>query len=95
MAQPVAEKLMTRTHFSVRQQGATVVLTIGNYAVEMDHDAAYRTALNLWYFAKKARAFAGDSSRQIYGVAELTDAVADELEAQFNRDRTAAFWRGR
>jgi hypothetical protein len=85
------EKLLKRTQFGVRVEGAAVVFTIGNSGIEMDYDTALKTAIFLYHAGKMAKKAAGDQSRRLIGIADLTDANADELEAQFNRDRTAVF----
>lgn len=89
----IGEKLMSRTPFGVRVEGVDVVLSINGAGWQMDYDTALKTAIFLYYAGKLAKRAAGDESRKLIGIADLTDANADELEAQFNRDRTAVFAR--
>ena len=87
------EKLMARTQYGTRVEGIDVVMTLGDKACRMDYSTALKLAVFLYHSGKVAKKAAGDESKRIIGVADLTDANADELEAQFNRDRTAVFSR--
>jgi uncharacterized protein YqiB (DUF1249 family) len=82
---------MARTPYGVRVEGVDVVMTLGDKACRMDYTTALKLAVFLYHSGKMAKKAAGDESRRIIGIADLTDANADELEAQFNRDRTAVF----
>jgi hypothetical protein len=90
-AKTFGEKVMARTPYGVRVEGVDVVMTIGDKACRMDYSTALKLAAFLYHSGKVAKKSAGDESRRIIGIADLTDANADELEAQFNRDRTAVF----
>lgn len=90
-AKTFGEKLMARTQFGTRVEGVDVVVTLGDKACRMDYSTALKLAVFLYHSGKMAKRAAGDESMRIIGVADLTDAGADELEAQFNRDRTAVF----
>ena len=90
-AKTFGEKIMARTPYGTRVDGVDVVMTIGDKACRMDYGTALKLAVFLYHSGKVAKKAAGDESRRIIGMADLTDANADELEAQFNRDRTAVF----
>jgi len=92
-AKTFGEKIMARTAYGTRVEGVDVVMTVGDKACRMDYSTALNLAVFLYHSGKMAKRAAGDDSRRLIGVADLTDANADELEAQFNRDRTAVFAR--
>jgi hypothetical protein len=83
--------MMQRTQYEVALEGVNVKLTIGDKWYSMDYDTANKIAVLLYGFAKKAKGIAGDGRTAVYGFADLTDAVLDELKAQKSRDGTAAF----
>lgn len=90
-AKTFGEKLMARTPFGTRVEGVDVVMTVGDKACRMDYSTALKLAVFLYHSGKVAKRVAGDESRRIIGIADLTDGNADELEAQISRDRTAVF----
>lgn len=90
-AKTFGEKLMARTLYGVRVEGIDVVMTLGDKACRMDYDTALKLAVFLYHSGKVAKKAAGDESRRIIGIADLTDANADEIGAQISRDRTAVF----
>lgn len=92
-AKTFGEKILARTPYGTRVEGVDVVMTLGDKACRMDYSTALKLAVFLYHSGKMAKKAAGDESKRIIGVADLTDANADELEAQFNRDRTAVFSR--
>jgi hypothetical protein len=92
-AKTIGEKIMKRTPYGVRQEGTDVVMTLGDKACRMEYKVALNLAVYLYYAGKLAKKAAGDDSMRFIGIADLTDGNADELEAQFNRDRTAVFSR--
>lgn len=92
-AKTVGEKIMRRTMYGTRVEGVDVVLTIGNKAVRMDYETALKLSAFLRHSGRLAKRAAGDQSRKFTVVADLTDANADELEAQRSRDGTAVFTR--
>ena len=85
------ELLSKRAPISVRVDGVTVVLTIGNRSVVLDYDTANRLAVLLRGNGKIAKRNAGDVSTKVIGFANLTDAVLDELHVQKSRDNSAAY----
>lgn len=94
MADPIGDKLLQRTQFRIRVEGATVVLIVGhNSGIELDYDTATDLAVLLRAAGKKAKRNAGDTSVRLIGFADLTDGVLEEMKAQANRDRTAVFLR--
>jgi hypothetical protein len=92
-AKAFGEKLMARTPYGVRVEGVDVVMTVGDKACRMDYSTAMKLAIFLYHSGKQAKKAAGDQSFRLVGIADLTDANADELEAQISRDRTAVFAR--
>jgi hypothetical protein len=92
-AKTFGEKILARTPYGTRVEGVDVVMTLGDKACRMDYSTALKLAVFLYHSGKVAKKAAGDESKRIIGVADLTDANADELEVQFNRDRTAVFAR--
>lgn len=89
----IGEKLMKRTPYGVRVEGIDVLLTIGPKLVRMDYDTANKMAVFLRHAGRIAKKRAGDHSVKVVGFADLTDAYADELEAQRSRDGTAVLAR--
>lgn len=82
---------MPRTPLKVQVEGIYVVLTIGNRSMSLPYNTAIDLAVLLRGHGKIAKANAGDTSVRVIGFPHLTDAVADELKAQKNRDGTAGF----
>ena len=76
------ETLSSRTPISVRVEGVTVVLTLGNKSLSLDYDTANRLAVLLRGNGKIAKRNAGDVSLKVIGFANLTDATLDEIQAQ-------------
>ncbi len=94
MINPIAqnvERVLERTPYGCEVVGTQVKITLGPRACLMDYETAINLAHMLNWCGRKAKAIAGDGSMQFLGIARLTDAEADEREAQFNRDRTAVF----
>jgi len=87
------ERFLERTPYGCEVVGVQVKMTLGNKACVMDYDTAIKIAVMLNWCGRKAKSNAGDGSMQFLGIARLSDANADELQAQFNRDRTAVFSR--
>lgn len=85
------ERVLERTSFGCEVVGTQVRMTLGPKTCMLDYDTAVRLATMLNWCGRKAKAIAGDGSMTFLGIARLSDANADELEAQFNRDRTAVF----
>lgn len=92
-AKAIGEALMKRTPFGTRVEGVDVVVTLGPKCVRMDYHTAHKLAVFLRHSARIAKKRAGDESRILIPFADLTDANADELEAQISRDGTAVFGR--
>jgi len=67
-----------------------VVLMIGGAEVFFDYKAALRLAASLDFHGKAVKRWVGDVGTEFNVFADLTDANADELEAQKRRDPTAA-----
>lgn len=82
----MSEILSRRAAISVRTEGVTVVLTLGNRSVSLDYDTANRLAVLLRGHGKMAKQNAGDVSLKVIGFANLTDATLDELRAQKSRN---------
>ena len=87
----VVEQLSRRAPISVRVEGITVVLTLGNRSVSLDYDTANRLAVLLRGYGREAKRNAGDVSLKIVGFAHLTDGVMDELKAQKNSIGTSIY----
>ena len=87
------ERILKRTTFGADVDGVQVKVKLGNRECVMDYQTAITLAHMLHWAGKKAKSNARDGSMRMLGIARLTDANADELEAQFNRDRTAVFAR--
>lgn len=92
-AKTIGEKLMRHTLYGVRVEGIDVVLTVGDKAIRMDYPTAHKMAVFLRHAGEIAKRSAGDGSLHLIGFADLTDANADEMEAQKSRDGTAVFAR--
>lgn len=92
---PVGEKLLSQTPYRVYVNGRQVVMELGRQACTLDYDTAINLAVMLNWAGRKAKTIAGDGSMRFIGIADLTDAVADELEAQRSRDGSAVFARVR
>lgn len=86
-SKPVGEKLLSRTQFRVDAQGTMVVLTIGNYAVELTYETALKVGKMLWHGGKMAKKAAGDESKRFMVFADLRPENAEELEAALSVDR--------
>lgn len=93
MRQPekLGEQLLKQTPYGVTVEGVDVVMQVGTATCRMDYTTAIKLGTFLYHGGKMAKRNAGDASRGVIGIATLTDASADELEAQFSRDRTAVF----
>ena len=89
----IGEKILKNTLFGVRAEGVEVVMTIGTKAVRMDYKTANRLAVFLRHGGRQAKKNSHDGGIDLIGFADLTDAHADEMEAQMSRDRTAVFSR--
>lgn len=89
----IGEKLLAGTPYGVEVRGVDVVLTVGGRSIVLHYDDANKLAVFLRAGGKIAKRRAGDLSVKLLGFADLTDANADELEAQKNRDGTAVFAR--
>ena len=85
------EQLSRRAAISVRVEGVTVVLTLGDRSVSLDYDTANRLAVLLRGNGKIAKRNAGDLSVKLIGFANLTDAVMEEHKIQKSRDPTAVY----
>jgi hypothetical protein len=91
MVARLMETLLRKTPFSTRVEGQTVVMTIGTKEVRMEYAVALKLSAFLRHSGRQAKRAAGDDRRIWTGIAELTDANIDELEAQRSRDGTAVF----
>lgn len=94
-AKTFGEKVMARTPYGTRVEGVDVVMTLGEKACRMDYTTAINLAVFLYHSGKMAKRAAGDESRRLIGIADLTDGTLDEIEAQRSRDHTAIFARVR
>jgi hypothetical protein len=88
------EVLGRKSPISVRTDGVTVVLTLGNRSVSLDYDTANRLAVLLRGHGRIAKQNAGDMSLKVIGFAHLTDANLDELKAQKSRNGAAMYIQG-
>lgn len=86
-----AELITPRVSLGAKADGRFVEVTVGNRSFTLDYDSAFRFAVLIYGNAKIAKRNVGDSSRLVYGFANLTDASMDELKAQRSRDNTAMF----
>ena len=89
----IGERILKQTSYGTRVEGVNVVLTVGDKALTMDYETALKLSTFLRHCGRLAKRAAGDSSRKWTVVADLTDANADEMEAQISRDGTAVFKR--
>lgn len=87
------EHLLAQTPYGVTTEGINVVMTIGTAECRMDYATALKLATFLYHSASMAKRAAGDFSRNMIGLATLTDGNAEELKAEMSRDRTAVFAR--
>ncbi len=85
--------VLNRTTFSTAVEGSIVILQLGNVPIRMDYNTALQMSQFLRVAGRKAKQNAGDFSRDINIVANLTDANVDEAAAQAIRDATAAYGR--
>lgn len=85
------ERILKRTPYGTHVDGVDVVLTVGDKALRMDYQTALQISAFLRHCARRAKHAAGDSSRSWTVVADLTDANADEMQAQLSRDGTAVY----
>ena len=92
-AKTIGEKILKRTPFGTRVEGVDVVVTLGHKAVRMDYQTALKLSAFLRHSGRLAKRRAGDQARNFTVFADLTDANADELEAQRTRDGSALFAR--
>ena len=90
---PIGEKILRRTQFRVNVEGVMVVLTIGNYAVELPYDTALKVGKMLWHGGKLAKKASGDESKRLIVFADLQPENADEIEAKMSVDRKS-IWLG-
>ncbi len=91
IVKPVGEKLLRATPYRVTINGTQVTMELGEKACTMDYDTAINLAVMLNWAGRKAKQIAGDGSMRMIGIADLTDANADERQIQKSRDGTAAF----
>lgn len=87
----IGDKVLKRTKCGVHVEGVDVVLTIGSAVHRMEYGLALKIATFLYYGGKLGKKAAGDHSVNIIGIADLTDANLDAMEAQRSRDGTAVF----
>lgn len=87
----LSRKLLRGTPYSIVVRNELVVLQIkGEDVLVLDTDEAVRMCLGLRHGVRIARKNKGEKPK-LFGFADLTDAVADELELQKSRDGTAVF----
>lgn len=89
----VGEKILKQTPYGCRVEGTKVVMTLGKAVVTMDYDTAIKLSAFLKYSGKLAKRAAGDISKHMIVVADLTDANADEMHAVISSDRKSVFYR--
>lgn len=87
------EALLAKTPYGVTTEGTDVVMTVGTAQCRMDYQTALKLATFLYHSGSMAKRNAGDFSRNMIGLATLTDGNAEELKADISRDRTAVFAR--
>lgn len=87
------EQLLAKTPYGVTTEGIDVVMTIGTAQCRMDYQTALKLATFLYHSGKMAKHNAGNFAVDMIGLATLTDGNAEEMKAEFNRDRTAVFAR--
>lgn len=93
-SKPIGEKILRRTQFRVDVQGTMVVLTIGNYAVELTYETALKVGKMLWHGGKLGKKAAGDESKRFIVFADLRAEDADEMEAAMSVDRKSVYLNG-
>ncbi len=86
----LTEKLLRGTPYQVLVRGTDVVLSIKGKELVLHPDTALDMAMGLKHAARIAKKKAGLPPVP-HGIADLTDAVADEREIQKSRDGTAVF----
>ena len=79
--------------YSAQARGREVVLQVGIRTLTMEYDAALKMAAMLFQAGKDAKRQAGDSAPMIFGLGTLSDANADEMKAQKQRDGTIQVFR--
>lgn len=93
----VGEKILERTPYGCRVVmvgGRPMVeMTIGKGLVTMDYKMAIELGSFLRYSGKLAKKLSGDVSKHFTVVADLTDANADELNANISKDRKSVYAR--
>ena len=92
----IGDRLLRGTPYQVVVRDTDIVLQInGRDALVLPYDEAIRMCIGLRHGVRIAKKNAGISGVQMYGFADLTDAVADELEMQKSRDGTAVYFQAR
>ena len=88
----LTEKLLRGTPYEILVRGIDVVLKIKGKELVLHPDTALDMAMGFKHAARLAKKKAG-LPPVVHGIADLTDAVADEREIQKSRDGTAVFAR--
>ena len=83
--------ILKNTEYRVYADGGMVTMEFGNVPITVDYNTALQLAQFLRIAGRKAKANAGDTSRNIRSFGLLTDAESDEQEAQKAKDTTAIF----
>lgn len=90
----LTEKLLRGTPYDILVRGVDVVLSINGKELVLHPDTALDMAMGFKHAARIAKKKAGLPPVR-HGIADLTDATADEREIQKSRDSTAVFGRAK
>lgn len=74
--------VLNRHNFKVDQEGDQVILRAGDVNIRMGYMIGIKLAFRLMFKSKKAKRWAGDTSKISEHIAELTDYEDDERIAQ-------------
>lgn len=88
MGQVKGNGLLVRQRLDVRQEADMVVLMINNAEVKFHYNVAFQLVGKMRQAAGMAKAFVGDTSRDVLVNAALSDKTVDDAIAQRRRDAT-------
>ena len=74
--------VLQRHNWTVATEGDQVVMRFGNATLRMSYFIAIKLAFRLMFMGKKAKRWAGDTTKVSEHIAELTDYEDDERIAQ-------------
>lgn len=88
MSQVKGNGLLHKQRLDVRQEADMVVLMINNAEVKFHYNVAFQLIGKMRQAAGMAKAFVGDTSRDVLVNAALSDKTVDDAVAQARRDAT-------